>query len=157
MSKTYKKHLENPNFRPLAYICAPYSGDKDLNITRAIHYAELAYKNSAIPVIPHLLFPFKDDRDLEQRKDALFMDIILLGKCQEVWVFGSEITEGMKIEIKIEIRNIVVEIGVGILTFLSILNNNLYSLVIVNSIIIETIISVNISLAEILFNISIGK
>lgn len=29
MSKTCKKHLENPNFRPLAYICAPYSGDKD--------------------------------------------------------------------------------------------------------------------------------
>ena len=29
------------------------------------------------------------------------MDIILLGKCQEVWVFGSEITEGMKREIEI--------------------------------------------------------
>lgn len=29
MSKTYKKHLENPNFRLLAYISAPYSGDKD--------------------------------------------------------------------------------------------------------------------------------
>ena len=42
-----------------------------------------------------------DDRDLEQRKDALFMDIILLGKCQEVWVFGSQITEGMKREIEI--------------------------------------------------------
>ena len=46
-------------------------------------------------------FPFMDDRDLEQRKDALFMDIILLGKCQEVWVFGSQMTEGMKREIKI--------------------------------------------------------
>lgn len=42
-----------------------------------------------------------DDRDLEQRKDALFMDIILLGKCQEVWVFGSQTTEGMKREIEI--------------------------------------------------------
>jgi len=87
MSKTYKKHLKNPNFRPLAYICAPYSGDKDLNIKKAIHYAELAYKNGAIPVTPHLLFPF--------------MDIILLGKCQEVWVFGTQITEGMKREIEI--------------------------------------------------------
>lgn len=72
-----------------------------MNIKRAIHYAELAYKNSAIPVTPHLLFPFMDDRDLEQRKDALFMDIILLGKCQEVWVFGSQMTEGMKREIEI--------------------------------------------------------
>ncbi|MGP1555291.1 MAG: DUF7768 domain-containing protein [Dialister pneumosintes] len=100
MSKTYKKHLENPNFRPLAYICAPY-GDKDLNIDKAIHYAELAYMNGAIPVTPHLLFPFMDDRDLEQRKDELFMDIILLGKCQEVWVLGTQITEGMKREMEI--------------------------------------------------------
>ena len=46
-------------------------------------------------------FAFKDDSDLEQRKDALFMDIILLGKCQEVWVFGSQMTEGMKREIEI--------------------------------------------------------
>lgn len=101
MSKTYKKHLENPNFRPLVYICAPYSGDKDSNINKVIRYAELAYKNGAIPVTPHLLFPFMDDRNIEQRKDALFMDIILLGKCQEVWVFGSQITEGMKREIEI--------------------------------------------------------
>ncbi len=101
ISKTYKKHLDNPNFRQLAYICAPYSGDKDLNIKNAIHYAELAYKNGAIPVTPHLLFPFMDDRDLEQIKDALFMDIILLCKCQEVWVFGTQITGDMKREIEI--------------------------------------------------------
>ena len=101
MSKTYKKHLENPNFRPLAYICAPYSGDKDLNIKKAIRYAELAYKKGAIPVTSHILFLFMDDRDIKQRKDALFMDIILLGKCQEVWVFGTQITEGMKREIEI--------------------------------------------------------
>lgn len=29
------------------------------------------------------------------------MDIILLGKCQEVWVFGGEITEGMKKDLEI--------------------------------------------------------
>ncbi|XVG95379.1 DUF4406 domain-containing protein [Eubacteriales bacterium KG127] len=101
MSKTYKKHLENPRFRPLVYICAPYSGDKESNIKRAIKYAEAAYKNGAIPVTPHLLFPFMNDEDTKQREDALFMDIILLGKCQELWVFGSEITEGMKKELEI--------------------------------------------------------
>lgn len=75
MSKTYKKHLENPNFRPLAYICAPYSGDRERNIKKATYYAELAYKNGAIPVTPHLLFPFMNDEDINQREDALFMDI----------------------------------------------------------------------------------
>lgn len=92
---------KNKAFKPLVYICAPYSGDKDLNIKNAIHYAELAYKNGAIPVTPHFLFPFMNDEDIKQRKDALFMDIILLGKCQEVWVFGSEITEGMKRELEV--------------------------------------------------------
>ena len=42
-----------------------------------------------------------NDEDTNQREDALFMDIILLGKCQEVWVFGGEITEGMKKELEI--------------------------------------------------------
>lgn len=101
MSKTYKKHRENPNFRPLVYICAPYSGDRELNIKKAICYAEFAYKNGAIPLTPHLLFPFMDDEDTNQRKDALFMDIVLLGKCQEVWVFGNEITEGMSRELEV--------------------------------------------------------
>lgn len=32
------------------------------------------------------------------------MDIILLGKCDEVWVFGDEITEGMKKEITVADR-----------------------------------------------------
>lgn len=42
-----------------------------------------------------------NDGDIKQREDALFMDIILLGKCHEVCVFGSEITEGMKKELEI--------------------------------------------------------
>ena len=61
----------------------------------------MAYKNGAIPVIPHFLFPFKDDSDLEQRRDELFVNIILIVKCQEVGRFGSEITGGMKREIEI--------------------------------------------------------
>lgn len=110
MSKTYKKHLENPNFRPLVYISAPYSGDREFNVKSASRFAEIAYKNGAIPVTPHLLFPFMDDEDLSQRKDALFMYIILLGKCQEVWVFGSEITRGMKKELEIaEMRKQVIK------------------------------------------------
>ena len=34
-----------------------------------------------------------------ERDLILFMDLVLLGKCSEVWVFGSEITDGMKLEI----------------------------------------------------------
>jgi len=36
----------------------------------------------------------EDERDL-----ALFMDIAILSKCAELWVFGDRITEGMEKEI----------------------------------------------------------
>lgn len=91
-------------FKPLVYICAPYSGDKERNIKKAVFYAEVAYKKGAIPVTPHFLFPFMNDEDIKQRKDALFMDSILLGKCQEVWVFGDKITDGMATELEIAKR-----------------------------------------------------
>ena len=42
-----------------------------------------------------------NDEDINQREDELFIDIILLGKCQEVQIFGGEITEGMKKELQI--------------------------------------------------------
>ena len=72
-------------------------------------------------------------------------------------VFMLIFTLVIKMALKIDIRNIEVEIGAGIRTFLSILNNNLYSLVIINYIIADVIISINISIVEILFSISIGK
>ena len=31
---------------------------------------------------------------------ALFMDIVLLSKCSELWVFGERISKGMSIEIE---------------------------------------------------------
>lgn len=91
-------------FKPLVYICAPFSGDIETNTKQAIQYAKFAYENNAIPVTPHLLFPFLDDTNEEHRQSAIAMGIILLGKCQEVWVFGDEITEGMKAELNVSKR-----------------------------------------------------
>lgn len=100
MSKSYKKHLETtPNFKPIVYICAPYRGDKERNVNHAIQCAAYAYSRGAIPITPHLLFPFMDDENQKHRGDAMFMDIILLGKCNELWVFGEKITGGMQVEI----------------------------------------------------------
>ena len=41
----------------------------------------------------------RDDSQVE-RNLALFMDIVLLSKCAELWVFGSTISKGMSIEIE---------------------------------------------------------
>ena len=46
MSKSYKKHLETtPNFKPIVYICAPYRGEKEKNVQRAVRYADYACLN----------------------------------------------------------------------------------------------------------------
>jgi hypothetical protein len=47
------------------------------------------------------MFPqFMDDADKEERDLAMFMNIVLMGKCQEVWVLGDIISRGMRIEIE---------------------------------------------------------
>lgn len=85
-------------FRPLVYIASPYSGDTEKNVERARAYCRYAVEQNAIPFAPHLLLPqFMNDED--ERELAIFMDMVFLGKCSELWVFGSNITEGMQREI----------------------------------------------------------
>ena len=53
-----------------------------------------------IPLAPHLLFPqFMDDTNPGERALAMFMNMVLLGKCDQLWVFGKNISEGMAAEI----------------------------------------------------------
>ncbi len=91
-------------YKPLIYICAPYSGDIETNIKKASEFARFVYDSGCIPVTPHLLFPFLNDADKKERENALFMDKVLLGKCDEVWVLSKNITRGMKEELEISIR-----------------------------------------------------
>lgn len=87
-------------FRPLIYICAPFSGDIEANKEKAAAFAEHAYQNGCIPVTPHLLFAFMNDESKHERELALHMDLVLMGKCQEVWVLSEHITAGMNAEIE---------------------------------------------------------
>lgn len=85
-------------YRPLVYICSPFSGDISGNIERTKKYSRYAVDSKAIPIAPHLLFPqFMDDGT--ERELALFMDMVLLGRCEELWLFGEQVTEGMSAEI----------------------------------------------------------
>lgn len=89
---------EAKKWRPLVYICSPYSGDVDANTAKARRYCRFAVDKGAIPLAPHLLFPqFMSDRT--ERELALFMDIVLMGKCEQLWVFGEERSSGMQAEI----------------------------------------------------------
>lgn len=95
-----KKAETKSAFRPLVYVCAPFNGDIEGNKKKATEFAHFAYKNGCIPVTPHLLFPFMNDESPNERALALHMDIVLMGKCQEVWVLSECITSGMSAEIE---------------------------------------------------------
>ena len=103
MSKSISRVIKEKGseFKPLVYICAPFSGDVETNVKNAVKLAEVAYRKGCIPLTPHLLFPFLNDRSRRERQDAMFMDLVLMGKCQEVWVLGDTVSNGMKKEIEI--------------------------------------------------------
>ena len=91
------RRASKSRYRPMVYVCSPYSGDIEGNTERARRYSRYAVDQGMIPIDPHLLLPqymTEDERDL-----ALFMDIAILSKCAELWVFGDRITEGMEKEI----------------------------------------------------------
>lgn len=88
-------------YRPLIYVCSPLSGDVVRNTENTRRYCRFAVDSGCIPLAPHLYFPqFMDDGNRAEWDLALFMDIVLLSKCSELWVFGERISKGMSIEIE---------------------------------------------------------
>lgn len=99
---------EQKKWRPLIYVCSPYSGDVGGNTLRARQYSRFAVDRGAIPLAAHLLFP-QFMSETGERELALFMDMVLMGKCEEVWVFGKDITSGMAAEIaKAKMKNMTI-------------------------------------------------
>ena len=84
-------------YRPVVYICSKYRGDVKANTEKARRYCRMAVNKGCIPIAPHLLLP-QFMRDDTERELAMFMDLVLLTKCAELWVCG-EISEGMQTEI----------------------------------------------------------
>lgn len=100
MTNDIKNH--DRKYRPLVYVASAYSGDITTNIEKAKQYCRFSLEQGQIPLAPHLMFPlFMNDADSSERELAIFMDVILLGKCDELWVFGDSISEGMAVEIEV--------------------------------------------------------
>jgi sugar phosphate isomerase/epimerase len=82
------------------FVCSPFQG-KIENIEKAKRYCRMLVDMGCIPIAPHVYFSqFMDDRNPEDRRKALEMNKKLLEFCDELWVFGEEITEGMREEIE---------------------------------------------------------
>jgi hypothetical protein len=95
-------------YKPLVYVASPYAGEVETNVNRARGYCRFVVAQNCIPIAPHLHYPqFLDDDDKEQRELGLFFALVLLGKCDEIWVFGNRVSNGMAREIeKAEKRSI---------------------------------------------------
>ena len=98
----------------LVYICSPLRGDgafgtsTEQNIKRAHEYCAYAADCDVIPLAPHTIFTnYLDDKNPEQRRQGLNMGLKLLKRCDEMWIMGGVLSEGMKGEIALaEKKNI---------------------------------------------------
>ena len=100
---TALKNLQRAEYgyRPLVYICSPYSGDTENNVGLARALCAHAVSQHKIPLAPHLLFPqFMDDTDTSERELAMFFNRILLSKCEAIWVYTARVSTGMRSEIE---------------------------------------------------------
>ena len=88
------------------YICSPLGGrracapDFAANLENAKRYAKYALECGAAPVVPHFFAEILDDNDPEQRELGMRAGLSLIWNCDECWVFGERITEGMSKEIR---------------------------------------------------------
>ncbi len=82
------------------YICSPLGGNVKKNLQRAIRYAEYALKCGTAPVVPHFYALCLDDGNPSEREMGRAAGISLLWFCDEMWIFGDEVSEGMHSEIQ---------------------------------------------------------
>lgn len=95
------KDERKATYKPLVYICSPFRGYTKRNMFKAREYCRFAIKNNCIPFAPHLLFPqFMNDDEEKERELAMLFNKVFLCKCDELWVFGNKVTEGMGKEIE---------------------------------------------------------
>lgn len=94
--------LYPPNLRgrqmKRVFICSPFDGDTDESMDMITSYIRYALMNEVVPIVPQIYTLFTDD-------GTIGVDMVtrakreLLWVCDELWVFGNEITGKMQTEI----------------------------------------------------------
>lgn len=83
------------------YVCAPLGGNVESNLKKVRTYTEYALRCGTAPVVPHFYALCLDDHIPKEREIGMKAGLSLLWFCDELWIFGEEITEGMKSEIQL--------------------------------------------------------
>ena len=92
------------------FICSPFRPegrtDKDKkkdweqNIETAQEACGIVLERGGIPYAPHLYFPqFLSEEDTCERRMGILLGLTWLAQCDEMWVIGDRVSEGMKQEI----------------------------------------------------------
>ena len=81
------------------YICAPLGGNVPGNLEQVRRYTKYALLCGTAPVVPHFYALCLDDTNPKERQIGMAAGFSLLWFCDELWVCGDTVTEGMKSEI----------------------------------------------------------
>ena len=98
--------------RKRVFICSPLkpkgntaarrAADLRRNQENARLACEYALNRGVMPLAPHLYFPqFLSDSDPEEREMGMQLGLEWLESCDELWIIGRRITEGMEREIDV--------------------------------------------------------
>ena len=82
------------------YICAPLGGNVRKNLNRVRNYTRYALMCGTAPVVPHFYALCLNDTIPKEREIGMAAGLSLLWFCDEMWIFGDEITDGMREEIR---------------------------------------------------------
>lgn len=86
--------------RPTVYIAHPISGDVNRNLMRAkMWFRWAALSKAAVPVAPYISCVWAlDDNDPDERLVGMAISSRVSKMCDELWLCGEEISEGMRKE-----------------------------------------------------------
>lgn len=82
------------------YICAPLGGNIQENLKKAKQYARYSLLCGTAPVVPHFYALCLNDNISKEREIGMAAGLSLLWFCDEMWIFGDEMSEGMKAEMQ---------------------------------------------------------
>ncbi len=85
-----------------AYICSPLSGNTKENLKNAVAYARFVFDRCGmIPVMSHFYVLILDDNIEFERRIGTSLGLEMILDAKHMWVFGDNITPGMKDEIRL--------------------------------------------------------
>lgn len=89
----------------IVYIAHPINGDIDNNLEKIYKIIRriAGTREETVPFAPYIAYlkALDDDNEIHRRKGLIYNNILISRKfVDEIWLYGSEITSGMEMEIR---------------------------------------------------------